>query len=398
MSNWKKIVLLSFIEIICFLFTVENALASTRGIWVTRFDYKCAADVVSIIENARYLGVEQIYFQVRGNATVCYPSKIEPWAWELTGTTAQTIGVDPGWDPLATALAEAKKQGIQLHAWLNVFPGWRGIDPAPNGTRHPWVNHRSWFMIDQRGDLLRPTKSFYAFLSPGNTQVRSYLASLFGEIAKNYPQLDGIHMDYIRYPARNETGNFRDYSYDEESIQAYKAKYKKNPSYDQPEWQRFKCEQVSATIRAIRKAIQAASPSMRLSATCSDNIHAATDEKGQDPRDWLRENLVDFITPMAYVQNINDLATRLKEWNRAFEPQWMDRMIIGLNADFNSTSEIIRQMQSIRNDNYGGMALFAYTSLFPNHQPNQKAEAIRSLWHEEILREILSRRVPRESQ
>jgi uncharacterized lipoprotein YddW (UPF0748 family) len=51
-----------------------------RGIWVTRMDYKTAEDVTAIMENCRQAGFNQVVFQVRGNGTVFYPSKIEPWA------------------------------------------------------------------------------------------------------------------------------------------------------------------------------------------------------------------------------------------------------------------------------------------------------------------------------
>jgi len=375
-----------YILVIC---SAHLSAAAERGIWVTRYDYKTTSDVIKIAENVRYLGATQVFFQVRGNATVCYPSKIEPWAWEMTGDTPKTIGKDPGWDPLAKALEEVQKRNMELHAWLNVFPGWRGVIPAPRGTRQPWVTHRSWFMIDHRGVLLRPSKSFYSFMSPGHPQVRSYTASIFGELAKNYPKLDGLHMDYVRYPGRKEVGRFRDFSYDKESVKAFQRQYKKKPHYAQPEWQRFKCEQVNASIRAIRKAIHLTAPQMDLSATCFANIDSATEEKGQDPRDWFEDDLVDWVIPMAYERNSKTLATRLEKWNESFDPKWRKQMLIGLNVDFNKESEIRRQLNSVQKQDYGGLVVFAYTSLFPNHKANRKAKMIRDLWHEEQLRDLL---------
>lgn len=374
------------------------AIPSARALWVTRYDFKSAADVVQIMENARYLGTNRVFFQVRGNATVCYPSAIEPWAWELTGNSPETIGMDPGWDPLAVALSEAAKNGLELHAWLNVFPGWRGVVPAPPGTKHPWVTHRSWFIIDHQGVLLRPTQSFYSFLSPGIPAVRSYLAKVFGEVVKRYPKLEGIHLDYIRYPGRTEVGNFRDFSYDRESVEAYKKSRGKTPQYNDPDWQRFKCEQVNASIQSIRSAIRNVSPKIQLSATCFANIRAATEEKGQDPRDWLENNLVDWVIPMVYDRNTKDFTTKLDTWNRAFEERWLNRMWIGVNVDFNNENEIIRQMTAVQKFPYEGLALFAYSSLFPGHKANRKAETVRTLWQEEILRDVLQRSVPPATQ
>ncbi|MCK7484412.1 MAG: family 10 glycosylhydrolase [Bacillus subtilis] len=38
------------------------------------------------------------------------------------------------------------------------------------------------------------------FLDPANPQVQQYLLNILAEIANNY-EVDGINIDYIRYPA-----------------------------------------------------------------------------------------------------------------------------------------------------------------------------------------------------
>lgn len=363
--------------------------AKERGLWVTRWDYKSATDVIQIMENAKSLGCNRVYFQVRGNATVCYPSAIEPWAWELTSNNANTLGQDPGWDPLAVAVEQAKTLEIEIHAWMNVFPAWRGTVPAPKGSDHVWATKRSWFMVDHLGNLLRPTQTFYAFLSPGNPAVRTYLASVFGEIATLYPELDGIHLDYIRYPGRTEVGNFRDFSYDKSSVEAFKKRYQNHPRYDMPEWQQFKCEQVAETIRAIRAAIRIASPTMQLSATCFANINSATEEKGQDPRIWLAENLVDWVIPMAYSRTTGDFETLLSNWEGFFDPGLQERMAIGVNVDFTKLNVIYDQLEIVSRHKYGGAVLFAYAALYNGHLPNDKAAAVQKIWKEERLQEML---------
>jgi len=360
-----------------------------RGVWVTRWDYKSAEDVSRIFQNVGQLGASQVFFQVRGNATVCYPSRIEPWAWELTGNTAALLGQDPGWDPLRVALDEAGKNQLELHAWMNVFPGWRGVEPVPAGMNHPWADKRSWFMVDHRGVLLRPSASFYTFLSPGNPEVREYLGTVFLEIAEKYPELHGIHLDYVRYPGQTELGRFRDFSYDAASVNAFEKQYKKQPAPTLEEWRAFKRAQVTETIRVIRNAIRLASPIMQLSATCFADIHSATAEKGQDPRVWLREGLVDWVIPMAYKRTFGELKTQLETWNSWFDETALTRMWIGLNADFNSAGEIGRQMEYLNQHPYGGTVLFAYSALYANHQPNTKAKQVQKIWQEQIRQEKL---------
>ena len=96
-----------------------------RAVWVTRFAYNSVTDVKGIIDRAAAAGFNVVYFQIRGNGDAYYKSALSPWAKKLTGT----LGKDPGWDPLQTAIDEAHAKGIQLHAYWNVFAGW----PVPAG-------------------------------------------------------------------------------------------------------------------------------------------------------------------------------------------------------------------------------------------------------------------------
>src|SRR5262245_20494842 len=88
-----------------------------RAVWVARFHYHDAADIAEIMRNCRAIGANTVLFQVRGEATVAYPSKIEPWSREYDFA-------DPGFDPLAIAIAEARKNDLRIEAWCNVMPGW----------------------------------------------------------------------------------------------------------------------------------------------------------------------------------------------------------------------------------------------------------------------------------
>ncbi len=375
------------------LFVPNKALSQvhTRALWISRWDFKSATDVVRIMENAITLGANTVYFQVRGNATVFYPSKIEPWAWELTEEKPHSVINPPGWNPLATAVLEAKKRKLNIQAWMNVFPGWRGIIPPNRKSNQIWLTKRSWFMVDHRGILLRPAKSFYAFLSPGHPEVRTYLADVFGEVAQNYPTLDGIHMDYVRYPGHKEVGRFRDFSYEKASINAFKDQFGKKPLYNLPEWQSFKCAQVTETIRGIRESILKSAPNMTLSTTCVADINHATAQTGQNPKIWLSQKLVDEIIPMVYKKNTNEVIELLDSFESFVGSEYKELLIPGLNVAFNSITESKRQIDKVYERNYKGQALFAYQALFPDHKPNKKAKVIESIWREQYIKEILSR-------
>ena len=58
-----------------------------------------------------------IFFQVRPMGDALYESSYAPWSKYLTGT----LGENPGYDPLAFAVDEAHKRGLELQACFNPF-------------------------------------------------------------------------------------------------------------------------------------------------------------------------------------------------------------------------------------------------------------------------------------
>ena len=98
-----------------------------RAIWVTRVDYTMPEDVRSIVNNVAAAGFTDVFFQIRGNATAFYKSRLEPWADELSGKQVGKLGNDPGWDPLQLALDTARPHGLRVHAYMNVLAVPRGI-------------------------------------------------------------------------------------------------------------------------------------------------------------------------------------------------------------------------------------------------------------------------------
>ena len=112
-----------------------------RGIWVTRWTYRSADQVREIMDEVAQAGFNAVYFQVRGQHDAFYRSDIEPWAKDLTGV----LGQDPGWDPLAVAVEAGHERGLEVHAYLNAFPMWRGETPPGEASpEHVWRTHPDW--------------------------------------------------------------------------------------------------------------------------------------------------------------------------------------------------------------------------------------------------------------
>src|SRR5262249_2771173 len=73
------------------------------------------AELLAILDRASHLKLNAVIFQVRPLCDALYPSEIEPWSEFLTGTMGKAP--EPFYDPLAFAIDEAHKRGLELHAW-----------------------------------------------------------------------------------------------------------------------------------------------------------------------------------------------------------------------------------------------------------------------------------------
>lgn len=178
-----------------------GAAVELRGLWVTRWGFKTEADVRRTIDAAADAHFNAVFFQVRGTFDALYDSELEPRSALPTGT----LGQDPGYDPLAVAVDAAHARGLQLHAYLNTFPLWRGATPPPaTEPTHAWSAHPDWVLADAAG-VPMALNDGYVFADPAHTEVRARVAAVAADIAARY-DVDGIHLDYVRYPKKGVYG------------------------------------------------------------------------------------------------------------------------------------------------------------------------------------------------
>src|SRR5690606_12705991 len=98
------------------------------------------AEMLSLLDMAQSLQMNAVVLQVRPACDSIFPSLLEPWSPYLSGTMGE--GPEDGYDPLAFAVAEAHRRGLELHAWFNPY---RAIHPTYQGEipdlhvskRHP---------------------------------------------------------------------------------------------------------------------------------------------------------------------------------------------------------------------------------------------------------------------
>jgi len=240
------------------------------------------AQLISILNNAQRLKLNAVILQVRPNSDALYRSAMEPWSAWLTGS----MGTDPGYDPLAFAVAEAHRRGLQLHAWVNPF---RALATTTGGMsdRHVSERHPEW--IRRFGTQL--------FIDPGIPDARDYVQRVILDIVKRY-DIDGVHLDDYFYPYPAGEAEFPD--------GATFRKYGGGGS--RAEWRRQNINRfISSLYSAIkgekRHVLFGVSPfgiwKPGVPATTTAGVNAYED-LGCDARLWFQKGWVDYLSPQLY--------------------------------------------------------------------------------------------------
>jgi uncharacterized lipoprotein YddW (UPF0748 family) len=356
------------------------------ALWVTRFDYKTPEDVRSIIENVCQSGFTDVFFQIRGNGTAYYRSAVEPWAYELSGNDVSSLGVDPGWDPLQTAIETARGTGLRVHAYMNVLPGWKGRKEPPAETRQLWAQHPDWFMVDSLGAKMLPTSGWYSFLNPVLPEVRAHLRDIVRELCRY--DVAGIHLDYIRYPhdyhivapeiypdsSEEEILRHSEFSYDPSSLAELVDRFGRDVKKNQIT--RFRCDSVTRVVRDISYVMQAEKPgNCLLSASVMGNPVEGKSLAYQDSGTWAHEGVVDWIVQMNY--GTRSFPRYLSDMRKAAGRKgFRSSVIMGIYCK-NDITDILEQIDMTEDSGCRGLAFFSYTFLFDEvHQPTEKGRIL----------------------
>ncbi|MFA6694761.1 MAG: family 10 glycosylhydrolase, partial [Bacillota bacterium] len=149
------------------------------------------------------------------------------------------------------------------------------------------------------------------FIEPAHLEARRFLIDMFVDMAKTY-HLDGIHLDYVRYPLQNPTAyGFSPY---------VKERFEKstglefplnNRHSNWPAFSKFKEEQVTSFVAELRKELLAIKP-LQISAAVFPGNDALINKNQNWPL-WVDEGYLDFISLMLYSRSTQTVENWIKE-------------------------------------------------------------------------------------
>lgn len=323
-----------------------------KAIWVARMHYRYPDDIRTIMRNIADLGLNTVFWQVRGNGTVLYPSQHEPWSREYDYQ-------DPGFDPLAVAVEAAHANGLRIEAWMNVLPGWQGPIPPPIPNQL-WRTHPEWFIRDAAGRPQALT-DFYVVLNPAYPEVRQHITTVAREIVSEY-NVDGLHLDYVRY-AWDSTPNAKQrFLRDQRTLALYRMETNRHPDDDLEAWDDWRAAQLTQLLESIRTATRQQRPGLSVTAAVVGDIARARQQFLQHGPTWLARGLVDALVPMTYTADTTTFVSRVQAYRQAAGG---GRVIPGIGLyKLASEEPVCTQLRFCRS--WGGeLALFSYASLHP---------------------------------
>lgn len=333
-----------------FAYAAAQPKREVRAVWVATvygLDWpSCAArtgrdvrrqqdELRRLLDRCVEANLNTVMLQVRLRGDVAYRSDLESPAecFDPKGS-----GRMP-YDPLAFAINECHRRGLELHAWMVTMPLGSDRLVRRQGGRSV-VRRRPALCVHHHGEW---------FLNPGEPAARDYLTRLATEVAERY-DVDGIHLDYIRYPDRPQ--GFAD----DRTYRTY------GQGQTLADWRRGN---LTALVESIAHAVRSRKPWLKL--TCAtlgrraDGIWNAYHTVYQDAERWLHEGWVDGVTPMLYVRDEAFFGPAF-DWLAHRHNGWM---IPGLglyrldthDADWDA-ADIERQIYTARLSGMNGQALY----------------------------------------
>ncbi|NWF83722.1 MAG: family 10 glycosylhydrolase [Bryobacteraceae bacterium] len=348
------------------LASFHSAAQQYRAFWADALHegYKTPAEIDALVSNLSAAKANAVFVQMRRRADAYYRLSREPFA--------EDAAVPGGFDPLDDLIRKARPLNIEVHAWLVVYPGWPFATP-PRDPNHLYWSHLAGATAELQWNNYTSAGVRGTGLDPGHPEVLPYLADTFLDILNHY-EIDGIHLDYIRYPED------ADYGYSPAAIDRFNRNLARGgfPARSDAAWSQWRRDQVTALVRQLYIRLQQKRPQAKLSAAvvtwgngpASDAAYRALDAYSrvfQDWRGWLEEGIVDFTVPMNYFRE-SQYAGYLDRWSEYQKDRQYGRAYVnGLGNYLNTQPQTLAQIERVlRPSAQGnvplGFALYSYAS------------------------------------
>lgn len=265
-------------------------------------------------------------------------------------------------DLLQEMIAEAHRAGLEVYAWFEYgfIGGWGGYLPGNSGKGKIFDVHPEWLAkrndgTDAGSSEDQLTQSFY-WMSHVNPEVQNFLIQLILEMVKKY-DLDGFELDRIRYPDPN-------CGYDSVTVEIYKQEHNGTPppyDYNDYQWKNWRIQKLNQFAKAVYDSVKFYRSDMRLTNAVGVSPDWAKSEKLQDWVTWINNGWLDYVEPMNYR---NTASQFIAECVNIFgKVRDKNKILFGISSQNVPTSEFLKMIQYVRQQNLKGFVVWYYGSL-----------------------------------
>ncbi len=282
---------------------IESKTVQNRAVWY-RSNEKSDADVKKTIDKLKTLNVNTIYIETWYEG-YCIGNKVE-----VPGINLKR---NADFDVLESFVRIGHENGIEVHAWVqNFFVGYYYIDgPAYHNPVFAEEQYKDKYFIDRNGNehfYYTTNGNYWLFLNPNNRECRDLILSIYKEIITKY-EIDGLHLDYVRFPEPNLSGNAAyDFGYNEDIIAGFAAKtgITGNPRYftegsdEHKAWVQYRCDIITSFVGEVYTLVKQNNPDLWLSAALYPDVEIDKVRICQDIRTLSEKDYFDEIFSMSY--------------------------------------------------------------------------------------------------
>jgi len=265
---------------------MESRKVEHRALWIRPLE----TNVDEVRQHLKLIAdanLNQVYVETWWDGYTIYPS---------TNPLAPQNPIYKGFDALQAYIDVGKELGIEIHAWVeNTFLAGNKMEQKPE-----------WSMIRRDGaDYWAVEGQIWYWLNPALPEVRQFITGIYTDMLTRYP-VDGLHLDYIRYPDNH--GTEIDYGYDTYTRDQFMKKF--NTDVDPinlypgdelwPQWQQFRMDIITNFVKELVPQLKKISPDLAISAAVFSDFYIDPYYKLQEAGLWLQRGYLDNVFPMSY--------------------------------------------------------------------------------------------------
>lgn len=279
-----------------YLLLEETPVVEGRAMWLRPSGLTSKAAVAERISEIKQMGFNIICLELFYDSTFICPLPED-------GYFIQNPTLN-GFDLLQAFIDECALQGVELHGWLPVYR----VSYSTSAYYKDSLAYKKpeWLCVSKKGvDYVSNEYGNGYFIDPANKEASEYLLSVYEYLLKNY-KLDGLQLDYIRYPVATD----EEFGYTDTARNEFKEQYGKDPLEITEggslweEWCDYRSGFVTSFVKKIVSLANDLSPMTTVSCDVAPNLEDSKESHLQNAKLWMEEALINMAFPMAYGTNV----------------------------------------------------------------------------------------------